>query len=160
MLLTYEGLPCSRWLAEVHPRWNIPVNAVLVSIGFTVLLSLVGSFARILVLRTLCVLILTDQYRLHRCYERSQFSGTGCDSLFVYHHNQLFDLAPAIWRTTATKPLESRQMGPTYQYHIAYLHASSPGICDVAAGATSNFPEYVSGRYSQYHLMRKVLTRL
>lgn len=40
------GLPCSNWLAKVHPKWNIPVNAVLVSIGFTALISLVSNHDR------------------------------------------------------------------------------------------------------------------
>ncbi|KAK4497668.1 hypothetical protein PRZ48_010321 [Zasmidium cellare] len=37
-----DGLPFSSWLAKVAPGWNVPVNAVLVSIGFTALISLIN----------------------------------------------------------------------------------------------------------------------
>lgn len=36
-----QGLPFSSWLARVTPGWNIPLNAVMVSIVFTSALSLV-----------------------------------------------------------------------------------------------------------------------
>ncbi|KAH9207657.1 putative GABA permease [Leptodontidium sp. 2 PMI_412] len=36
------GLPCSRFLAEVRPGWDIPLNSVLVSFTITTLLSLVN----------------------------------------------------------------------------------------------------------------------
>ena len=37
-----RGVPFSGWLARVHPMWGVPVNALGVSYGFAVLLSLIN----------------------------------------------------------------------------------------------------------------------
>ncbi|KAH7125533.1 amino acid/polyamine transporter I [Dendryphion nanum] len=36
-----NGLPFSSFIAQVHPRWDVPVNATLVTLLFTTLLSLI-----------------------------------------------------------------------------------------------------------------------
>ena len=37
-----KGLPYSAWLSRVHPRLDVPVNAVIVSVSISVLLSLIN----------------------------------------------------------------------------------------------------------------------
>lgn len=37
-----EGLPFSRWIGHVHERWHIPVNSVIFSCGFTMVVSLIN----------------------------------------------------------------------------------------------------------------------
>lgn len=37
-----KGLPAYKWIGRVHPRWMIPLNAVLVTYTFTILLSLIN----------------------------------------------------------------------------------------------------------------------
>ncbi|OAA56905.1 Amino acid/polyamine transporter I [Cordyceps fumosorosea ARSEF 2679] len=37
-----RGLPCSAWLARVHPKLGVPVNAVVLSAAISVLLSLIN----------------------------------------------------------------------------------------------------------------------
>ena len=44
--MNHTGLPFSDWLAVVTPGWNIPLNAVYISIGFTTLLALVSNSGR------------------------------------------------------------------------------------------------------------------
>lgn len=37
-----KGLPGYKWIGAVHPRLMIPLNAILVTFGFTILLSLIN----------------------------------------------------------------------------------------------------------------------
>jgi choline transport protein len=37
-----NGLPGYKWIGSVHPRWMIPLNAILVTYAFTILLSLIN----------------------------------------------------------------------------------------------------------------------
>ena len=37
-----NGLPGSKWIGTVHPKLLIPLNAILVTYGFTILLSLIN----------------------------------------------------------------------------------------------------------------------
>lgn len=46
LIANHTGLPFSDWLAVVTPGWNIPLNAVYVSVGFTTLLALVSGFKK------------------------------------------------------------------------------------------------------------------
>ena len=36
------GVPCSAWVGRIQPNWNIPLNAVLISLTVTSLLSLIN----------------------------------------------------------------------------------------------------------------------
>lgn len=36
------GVPCSSWVGRIQPNWNIPLNAVLISLTVTTLLSLIN----------------------------------------------------------------------------------------------------------------------
>jgi amino acid transporter len=35
-------VPCSAWVGRIQPNWNIPLNAVLISLSVTTLLSLIN----------------------------------------------------------------------------------------------------------------------
>lgn len=37
-----KGLPAYKWIGRVHPRFMIPLNAILMTFGFTLLLSLIN----------------------------------------------------------------------------------------------------------------------
>lgn len=36
------GVPCSNWVGRIQPNWNIPLNAVMISLTVTTLLSLIN----------------------------------------------------------------------------------------------------------------------
>ncbi|KAK0622509.1 amino acid/polyamine transporter I [Immersiella caudata] len=59
-----RGVPFSGWLARVHPTWGLPLNALGVSDGFAVLLSLinVGSTVAFNILTSLGVGALISSY--------------------------------------------------------------------------------------------------
>ncbi|KAK4447119.1 putative amino-acid permease [Podospora aff. communis PSN243] len=59
-----RGVPFSGWLARVHPRWELPLNALAVSYAFAVLLSLIniGSTVAFNILTSLGVGALISSY--------------------------------------------------------------------------------------------------
>ncbi|MCJ1292409.1 hypothetical protein MMC34_003959 [Xylographa carneopallida] len=61
-----KGIPCSNFVAYVKPGWNIPLNAVLISLAFTVLLSLIniGSTVAFNAIAALAVAALTSSYQI------------------------------------------------------------------------------------------------
>ncbi|MCJ1322631.1 hypothetical protein MMC15_007980 [Xylographa vitiligo] len=61
-----RGIPCANFVAYVKPGWNIPLNAVLISLAFTVLLSLIniGSTVAFNAIAALAVAALTSSYQI------------------------------------------------------------------------------------------------
>lgn len=59
-----DGLPCLKWLREVKEGWNLPLNAICLSLGVAVLLSLivVGSAAAFNSLTSLGAVALLSSY--------------------------------------------------------------------------------------------------
>lgn len=59
-----DGLPCSKWLREVKEGWDLPINAIYLSLGVAVLLSLivVGSAAAFNSLTSLGAVALLSSY--------------------------------------------------------------------------------------------------
>ncbi|KAH8433215.1 uncharacterized protein LDX57_010849 [Aspergillus melleus] len=58
------GIPCAKFFSHVTPGWNIPLNAVLVSLALTILLSLIniGSTVALNALITLTIGSLLNSY--------------------------------------------------------------------------------------------------
>ncbi|RMZ75467.1 hypothetical protein DV738_g5440, partial [Chaetothyriales sp. CBS 135597] len=61
-----KGLPQSRWLAVITPRWNIPLNAVCVSTVFTTLLALIdlGSSEALNAINSLAQVAILSSYMI------------------------------------------------------------------------------------------------
>ncbi|KAM0696528.1 hypothetical protein Q7P36_003776 [Cladosporium allicinum] len=59
-----NGLPCSKWLSHVPENWNIPLNAVLVSVVISTLLSMIniGSYVALNAINSLGVVSLLFSY--------------------------------------------------------------------------------------------------
>jgi choline transport protein len=59
-----NGLPCSKWLSHVPDNWNIPLNAVLVSVVISTLLSMIniGSYVALNAINSLGVVSLLFSY--------------------------------------------------------------------------------------------------
>lgn len=59
-----NGLPCSEWLSHVPDNWNIPLNAVLVSVVISTLLSMIniGSYVALNAINSLGVVSLLFSY--------------------------------------------------------------------------------------------------
>lgn len=59
-----NGLPFSKWLSHVPDRWNIPINAVIVSVVISTLLSMIniGSYVALNAINSLGVVSLLFSY--------------------------------------------------------------------------------------------------
>jgi hypothetical protein len=127
-----EGPPFSGWLAIVSPRWDIPINAMLVSIIFTVILNLIamGSNIAYNMLLTLNVSGLMTSYLICvACMSHGLFNFQGSNLT-----RSRYFLPPQLGRASAPVPLQPGQ--DRRQHHQRHFH--------VVLGPRLDFPIFPS----------------
>ena len=130
-----QGVPFSKQLEQVPPKWGIPIPAIILTCTITCLLSLIniGTLAKRSPDRHRSSHNANPQPRLLHRLQRLQLPRRRLHPLLLHHHHRLHHLPSHRGPAAPRAPLVARQMGPPDQHHLHLLHDADAVLLLLAA---------------------------
>ena len=137
-----QGVPFSKQLEVVPPKWGIPIPAIILTCTITCLLSLIniGTSSPLL----LCFAFAHSTCRLLHRLQRLQLTRHCLHPFLLHHHHRLHHLPPSRRSSSPSPPLVARQVGSAYQHPISMLHDAYALLLLLAAISAGVGEQHVS----------------